>query len=215
MRIEWILILGALALAACGGGGGAGDETRTVALPSDPDLDGCLRSDGRGAWPWVPGLMRSLTGELYDGVDYLDCRQFYTFDLSGLPAGARIEHATLRLYQVEVVGNPYGSLGDVVVDRVHFEQAILAAYFDGNNLDREIGTLSTDAALGYREVVVTSAVRADLADGRTRSQFRVRVDLPGLSVADGRSDFVRFTDAEGSAGDTAHPPVLVLTYTAP
>ena len=220
MRMGWILILAALGPAACGGGGGGGGDgdagrVFTIVLESEAALDGYLLADGRGGWDWEPGWLASLTGELYTADEYVEARQFYTFDHPALPEGASIVRATLRLYQVAVEGDPFATLGDVVVDQVHYDLTMRASYFDGNTFNREIATLSTDAAIGYREGIVTSAVRIDLAEGRTRSQFRLRVIMPGIAAADGHSDYVQFTDAEGSAGDTTHPPVLILEVLMP
>lgn len=215
MRTACILILGGLLLASCGGGGGGGGGTQTVAVPSLASLDGYLREDGGGGWYWEPGYLSPLTGEVYGGGDYVEHRQFYTFEHPALPAGASIVRATLRLYQSAVVGDPFGTLGDVIVDQVHFDESTSSSDFDGNTFNREIGVVSTDAALGYRDTIVTSAVRIDHEAGRPRSQFRLRVDMPTFGIADAASDWVRFTDAEGGAGDTEHPPVLILEVAMP
>jgi len=216
-------ILGILALAACGGGGGGGGGVEipsatlvhTLPLMSDPDLDGYLQEDGLGGWRWRPGLMTPRTGELYVGGENKDYRQFYTFDLSALPADATIVRATLRLFQTHVVGDPYDAIGDVVVDHVHYGEAIELADFEGNTFNRNIGTLSTDRAISYHELVVTSAVQIDWEGGRTRSQFRLRLAAGAFSIVNHQSDYVQFTDAEGSAGDAVHVPELVVRYTRP
>ena len=219
MRQICISILGILALAACGGGGGGGGEIptgtliQTLPLMSDPDLDGYLQEEGFGGWAWRPGLLPSRTGEGLSGGEYRDYRQFYTFDLRALPAGATIVRATLRLCQTYVQGDPYGTIGDVVVDHVHFDPVVHLADFDGNTFNRNVGTLSTDASIRYHELVVTSAVQIDVADGRTRSQFRLRLDRGSFSIINGQTDYVQFTDAEGSAGDAVHVPALIVQYT--
>src|SRR5262245_37116012 len=92
----------AIALAAGCSGNPAGPSTK-VTLNSTASLDGWVQSNGvanaSSGGPLV-GDFESVS----PGVGY---RQFYSFDISTIPAGAHIVSATLRLYQAIVTGSPY------------------------------------------------------------------------------------------------------------
>lgn len=146
-------------------------------------------------------------------------RQLYSFDIaiaSILPATA-ITSATLRLYQCDVAGSPYGlsSLGNVIVDHVNYGNIFdpFGSAYDGATAASNIGTLSTTASLGYRSLDVTTWAQNDLTASRVRSQYRLRFSLFD-SNADFNDDFAQFADAEDSlcAGvATNQPPQLAVT----
>jgi hypothetical protein len=103
-------------------------------------------------------------------------RGYMRFDLSSLPPGASIASATLVTYQDAVDGAPFDT-GSVVLDHVDLGPGLDkdddgAAPLPGGLL---FATLSTSAAPGERAVDVTAAVQADLAGGRSTSDFRLRL----------------------------------------
>ena len=199
-----------LLLAACGGGGGGGDGTPSVTLIAAPEYDGLASTTGMVSFR--PETAAPTTGDLEAtyGPGY-ETRQLFAFHLGPLPAGVRVVRAELRLWQGVVEGAPYEKNGNVIVDHVDYIPDPGPNTYDGQDLSRDIGTLSTSAALGLRTLVVTEAVRADLVAGRPWSQFRLRFWQPiVLPIIDHANDYVRFVTAEGRvAGDL---PTLVIFH---
>ena len=67
------------------------------------------------------------TGDVEDFLaTRLVARQFYSFELTGIPSNASVRSATLRLYQANVEGTPYGigNLGSVIVDHVNYDTSL-------------------------------------------------------------------------------------------
>jgi hypothetical protein len=182
-------------------GGGEPD----LELRSMQALDGWVRSDRNSQTTGTP-----IAGDL-DAVPIATgngYRVFYSFDLTALPPGGTIGSATLRLYQESVQGNPYGELGNVVVDHLDYGAALDSADFDAPALTSNIGTLSSNANLEYKSLVVTSRVLADIAAGRPRSQFRIRFS-GNDGNNDGSNDNATFTDGEWLLGNY---PKLQVTF---
>ncbi len=179
----------------------------TLTLPSDPALDGFVTNDGQaiatGAGPAVGDTDAILPGRAG--------RQFFSFQIAGVPTTAEIVSATLRLYQAGVDGDPFGSLGSLVVDRVDLGDALDASDYDRPALQAEIGLLPTEVTLGYKALDVTAAVQAERASGRTRLQLRLR-----FSQRDGdhdtQNDLVAFSDAELSCCQVQEPSQLVVVF---
>jgi hypothetical protein len=194
-----------LLVSSCGGGG---DEPISLTLVGQAPLDGVVSNTGAvNAAGGGPG-----TGDL-DIVPNLCVRQFFTFSLASVPADATVLTAYLRLVQTAVVGAPYSNHGFVVVDHLDYGPALDATDFARVALTFGLGPLSADASLGPRTVDVTAQVQADLAAGRTTSQFRTRFSGAEFDN-DGFLDYVTLSDAELStpgahAGDE---PRLLLTY---
>jgi hypothetical protein len=185
-----------------GTGPGGGGPDVTVDLPSTASLDGWVRSDGNLAATGNP-----ITGDIDAAAPGLGYRQFYSFDLSGLPSGATIVGATLSLYQAGSTGAPYAELGNVVVEHVDYGDMLDPTDYATTPLGGTAATLSTNATVGYKTVDVTARVAADVAAARSRSQFRLRFSTLD-SNNDGGSDFAQFNDAEAAA----NRPVLSVTY---
>lgn len=214
----------ALVATGCGGGAaadrGAGSGTPvtplpvpvfpvllTATLPSEASRDGWV--DLHGVWS-ADGANSGGLGDSTFGFSAR--RQFFSFDFGSLPADATILSAVLRLYQEEVAGSPYSTLGAVIAD--HLDYGDLDGFdYDLPALLENVGTLSSDAAIGWRTLDLSSAVRADLSSGRPRTQVRLRWSLQD-SDGDFEADQARFTDAE-DALRTGHSPALVITYTTP
>lgn len=180
--------------------------TETLTIVATSSLDGWVTSSG-AVQTAAGGPMTGDADALTPGVSF---RQFYSFDLSGVPAGAEVELATLRLYQASSAGTPYTSLGNVVVDHVNYGALLTAAAFDQTAIASSIGVLSSNATIEYKTLAVTSAVQDDVSIGRARSQFRLRMSIIG-SDNDGTNDSVTFSDAELSCC-LGQPPQLVITY---
>lgn len=179
----------------------------TVTLNSTASLDGWVQSDGV-ANANAGGPLVGDFEQFSPGVGY---RQFYSFDISTIPAGAHIVSATLRLYQAVVVGSPYVNLGNLIVDRVDIGAALDGVDFNAAPLTANLGTLSTNATIEYKTLDVSTAVQADLGASRSKSQFRIRFSLRDFNN-DGLRDLVQLTEAEDSCCHVSKPPELVIEY---
>jgi len=219
-----VALVTALALLpACGGGGTSTpgpDPTQSLTILGDASRDGYVEiTGGAFALAGSAGSQPSKIGD--DGGFSPSTRQFFSFDLPTLPAGATIQSATLRILQESVSGAPYTQIsgstglpthGVVTVDHLVYD-VLDSSDFNLAPLTPNIGTLSTTTTIEVKTLVVTTQVLADRAAARTRSQFRVRwanADDDG----DGVADNARYTDTEDLAA-TGNPPRLVITYTLP
>jgi hypothetical protein len=138
-------------------------------------------------------------------------RGFVTFDVSALD-GDTAESATLRVYECAVLGNPFGSLGSVVVDHITPGTPPGQGQYSGSTLTSDIGTIAPDATVGFRYLTVTSAVESDVASNATYSQFRLRFSIEDGNN-DGVSDYVDFNTSNSGdcTGNAANAPVLIVT----
>jgi hypothetical protein len=212
---RWLACLPLLALAVLPSCGGCGcsdpvvtPTPQTLTLPSEADRDGWASTGNFVAD--APSGDTALTGDTVTGTQAR--RQFFSFDLSTLPASATIQSATLRLFQEGVTGTPYTTHGVVVVDHLVYD-LLDASDYDAAPLTANVGNLSTAVALEYKTLNVTTQVQADVAGTHTRSQFRVRWSLQD-NDGDPTDDFARFVDAE-DLGASGNPPQLVIVYTVP
>lgn len=140
--------------------------------------------------------------ELVDGrVD----RGFCSFDL-----GDRyILDATLRVVQFEADADSYMGGDVVVVDHVDFGPTLDGSDFDLVPLAANIGTISSDGALEAKTLNVTTAVREDIVQGRTRSQFRLRY-RDDETAPTRRVRFEGYANFDGTP--LQNPPALIVSY---
>ncbi|MGD8794401.1 MAG: CARDB domain-containing protein, partial [Anaerolineae bacterium] len=89
----------------------------TLVILSEPGLDGYWLNTGNGsnAADIVVG-----NGEISGDTGEVISRGFLSFDLSGIPAGAVVEGVELRFFQSQIVGEPYASLGGLVLEQVRY-----------------------------------------------------------------------------------------------
>ncbi len=208
--ISMLVVLGFLV--PVGGCGSATNPRQEVpillAIESDGARDGFVRSDGFlrvvGSGPGV--------GDLDDARLGLGLRMFYSFPLREIPAGAQITSVALRVYQEDRSGRPYANLGDLLVDHIDPGDALDPADYEGNTLDADVGSLSQAFVRGYTILDVQSCVRRDMAEGRTRSWFRLR--FPRDSNLDGENDIIILNDGENSRRSN-NLPVLEVIYLRP
>ncbi len=186
------------------------DDTPIV-VGSTASLDGYARSDFFASATGSPA-----TGDKDASFPGIGWRQLYSFDISGMSPSATITAAVLRLYQCDVEGAPYTSLGNVIVDHVNYGGVFdpSGGAYNSAPLASNIGILSTTSTIGYRLLDVTTSVQNDLTASRVQSQYRLRFSIQDTN-SDLADDFAQFTDAEDSpcAGQasTNQPPELVLT----
>lgn len=224
-RLALAALLGSsLALAGCGGGGAEGGDDGNEEDPiiedpivppvqteytiaSTPELDGSARQNGvsnegrSDVEPWVGD------GPFVIGSGSNVFASFYSFDLSSLPAGARIRSATMSLYNRAILGDPQGMNVLVRVDHVRFGVIFPNAPLGGTTEQFNFAQLTDLNQLGRKNVDVTAQVQADLDAGRTRSQYRLRGAISTNN--DPVADVMRLTDGEDSAG-TGELPLLII-----
>jgi DNA-binding beta-propeller fold protein YncE len=182
-------------------------DVTPVVVGSTADLDGEAGSDNTATS--AGGAPR--TGDVDSFPADIAYRQFYSFDLSGLPAGTIVSAATLRLYQASVTGAPYdGTLGSIVIDHVNYGASLDGTDYAIGALLSNVGALSSDGSVGYRTLSVASRVQDDLSNGRTRTQYRLRFSLSDANL-NGNDDYAQFTDFEDSCCSVNRPPQLTIT----
>ena len=181
---------------------GGTDCPITLTLNSTRGLDGYVTSTG-SAVTWSQA-------EVGDNSVNIAVRGFLSFDISGIPLSANIISATLRVYQEGVNGTPCADLGNVIVDHLDYSTTLDGTDYDLAALQSNVGTLSNNAAIEYKTLHVTARVKADINDGRARSQYRLL--LPTHTDSDNFEDAAFFTSANCCTNSL---PELVVTYQVP
>ena len=134
---------------------------------------------------------------------------FWSFDISGLPSGATIESAILRLFQSGTAGAPTAAFALARLDHVNYGTVFPATSGAFNVISTDIAQLTDlDTANVPKPLEVTGAVQVDLDAGRPRSQFRLRPAIPTNN--DAQADFMVFTD--GETANASIRPMLIITY---
>jgi hypothetical protein len=137
-------------------------------------------------------------------------RGFVSFDISGLPAGATIEEATLRLYQGKVIGSPYSAGDSLRVDHLTYGDSLDNADYAAPALSSSFATLTSNNSIEWKDVDVTDAFRNDAANARSQSQFRIHFQVENTG-GDVQGDFAYFESADNNMG-TGNTPQLVVRY---
>jgi hypothetical protein len=133
-------------------------------------------------------------------------RGFCSFPL----AQVRVLQATLRMSQYEAGPGSYAGGEEVVVDRVDIGAALDGSDFDAPADEVEIGTLSTSATIGFKQLDVTQSLRNAVASSRTKAQFRFRY-RDDLTV---ETEHVRFEGVSDFNGNPMpNPPLLQIRFT--
>jgi hypothetical protein len=210
-RLSYVMILRkgvALILflpVACGPGttgvGGGGGGTASDTLQIVEDLTGVVNTLGSAP---VGGTV--FAGDQDESTPGLQTRGVLSFDLTTIPVGKTIRTAYLKVIQSAVEGAPLTDLGNLVLDHVDLGGVIDAADFSLPALSSGFAVLSDDPVNGRRLVNVFQRVKADLAAGRTVSQFRVRFSVKD-GDNDGFQDLVKLNDVTDDP-----PPIIILTY---
>jgi len=170
-------------------------------LSSSTSLDG-FRSSNNGG---------NATLEIRAGRNVnLVTRGFVSFDLSDIPSGATITEASLRLYQAKIIGNPYGAGGSLKVDHLTYGDSLDNEDYGAAALSSSFITLTNNASIEWKDAVVTDRVKDDIANGRSRSQFRIHFQTENTG-GDVTGDFAYFEAAENNMA-TGNTPQLVIKY---
>lgn len=203
-------------VAACstsGNGVGPSSSARSDTLMVAAEQTGFVQS-GAGDPAFASPGTDIVVGDEAARDPLIDVRGFIGFDISSLPSGIRLQSATLVATQCGISGSPF-SLGNVVVDHVSYAVPFDTAVFAETALATTIGTLSTDSSLGTRSVSVTSSVANDILDGRTSSQFRLRMS-GNADAGNGPSNQVIFASDSANTLDctpvSAQQPRLIIAF---
>jgi len=175
--------------------------TKSKILKATTQLDGFRSSNGGG----------NNSVDIRAGRnENLVTRGFISFDIDEIPEGATITEVILKLYQVRVIGSPYTTSGVLEVDHLTYGDAL-----DGNDYSMAallsgFATLSKNKTSGWKETAVTNAIQDDVANARSKSQFRIHfeTEVKGGNVA---GDFTYFESADNSEG-TGNTPQLIVKY---
>jgi hypothetical protein len=182
-------------------------QPQTLRLTSEDRLDGYVLNDGSSS---TDQQILVGNGRIEDSVGELIVRGFMSFDLSGLPAGATIQSVELRFYQQEVRGDPYGKLGNLVLERVDYGSNLDAGDFATPALDS--GTIGQETSSGSWYVIsdptLATWLERELSAERSRLQLRLRFtqEMDG----DGEEDYVSITGGGLLSGQNA--PQLTIVY---
>lgn len=200
-----------LFLAGCGGGGGGADEDEQNApvqmtIVSTPELDGLAGIVGQSADtandqpPAVGDFSASIGGQIVG---------YYSFDVSQIPAGARIVSARLSLFSARTLGDPQAMMVHVKVDHVNYGGVFPQALIAGASLDFDFAQIQDLNVTGRKDIDVTAKLQDDLDSGRSTTQYRLRGAVGTNN--DNQVDVVIFTDAEDTDG-FGELPLLIVEY---
>jgi hypothetical protein len=174
---------------------------KTKTLVSTASLDGFESSNGGG----------NTTVDIRAGRNVnLVTRGFVSFDLSSIPSNSTITEATLRLYQIRTSGNPYSVGGKLMVDSLNYGNSLENSDYALTAITTNLVVLTTNPSIEWKDAYVTEAVKKDLSEGRTKSQYRIHfeTEVQGGDVA---GDFAYFESADNSEG-SGNTPQLVIKY---
>ena len=166
-------------------------EATTKILAADDSKSGDVISDGSyvgiGSSHYIAG----------DNTANKGIRCFLTFDLSTLPAGANISSAYLNLTSSTLYGDPFGDLGNMVLEQVRYGTSLTAGDYNTPSVNYICQYVSKPTTSKN----VTTAVKNEFSLGYNRFQVRLRF----TSKTDNNGDFDRIVFSN---------PTLTITYTA-
>ena len=181
-------------------------DSGTITSTSDADLDGYRSNDGSGS---KNQDVLQGNGEFSSGVGELIWRGLMSFDLSEIPAGATIDSAELRFYQVKVEGSPYGKLGGLVLEHVDYGNRLSADAFDTPALGSTVLSAQTSPGTWYALSNATIASWVQDAVNAGRDQFQVRLRWQQESDGDGEEDYVAVESGNNFFGTGNLPQVTI------
>jgi hypothetical protein len=217
MRIPTLALalVGVAFLGAGGCGAGAPADPAPVEAPrtglhhifSTAALDGVVASDG--TFDASGGSLR--TGDLDGFTNGLGSRQFFSFDLTTIPAGVTVRAVEVCLQQVDQVGSPYLTHGPARFELVDYGLSLDGADFDVPAL-LDIGGLSANGSTFSGRCTGTTAIPLSyIAPPATRLQVRVRFESHD-SDSDGVSDYVVFADSESAPSSSIFAPTMLVYW---
>ncbi len=176
-------------------------SVKTKILPSTASLDGFRSSNGGG----------NAALEIRAGRNAnLVTRGFVSFDISDIPEGVTIQEVTLRLYQADIKGNPYGVGGSLKIDHLTYGDSLDNADYGAAAISSSFTTLSGNAVKEWKDAIVTDAVKNDISNARSRSDFRIHFQIENTG-GNSEGDFAYFEASENNMA-TGNTPQLVVKY---
>ena len=184
-------------------------EPETVTLKSVGKLDGYWLNDGSGS---NSEEILVGNGQLVDPVGELVARGFMSFDMSGIPAGSTIDSVELRFHQQEIQGDPYGKLGNLVLEQVDYGASLGDSAYSTPALESAMleSETSPDAWYIFSDPTILSWVQSNLDAGQSR--FQLRLQFRQETDADGEEDWISIAPGGGVLG-SRNAPQLTITYT--
>ena len=176
-------------------------QATLLRLLTVPGLDGWVQGDG------TVNTSTAFAALGDAGAPGVVARGFFGFDISPVSPSETITGAVVRIFQAAVLGDPYATLGEVVVDHVDVGPALDAGDYTLAPLTTGVGTISTNATLERKTLVVGAQVAADQAAGRGLSHFRLRFSIQDED-GDLDDDFLQLATAEDP--DPVHLPELIV-----
>jgi hypothetical protein len=176
-------------------------ERQTVALGSEPALDGCIEA---GYQPQL--FVRRFDAPSCGYTTSYPILHLFSFDRSGLP-GAIVEEATLRVHLVDAY-DPSAYLASVAYAAADEAPPVGFAWPFVSDVPEALVPLATSGSGPSQERIdVTALVQADVAAGRPRTQFRLRSPNNGPYGLGGTVYFAEIADARA--------PTLLVTALVP
>lgn len=143
-------------------------------------------------------------GDADANVPNSSLRGAMSFDLTLIPAGEKVTSATLFTRECAVVGSPIAKMGNVLLEHVNFGPVLDYTAYNTPVLDTTGGILTSDSTVGKHTRNVTAAVLADLAAGRTTTQFLL-IMSEFADSHDSVNDYVVFQAPSGSFNTLCNP----------
>lgn len=201
------------ALAACNsentGPGGVQTDTLTALSPNSG-----IMSNKNGVVSFF-GQSEIEVGDLDQSDPGATERGLVTF-LVALYEGDTVSNAVVRLDQCYTAGNPFATLGNVVLEAVPYSNPPGPTQFSGPASNGLSATLTSAADTGFVYGTMTAPVAAAIADSVYYVQFRLRFSNEDDNF-NGQDDYVDFLTNGNPTGHCASSvtgqPVLILTLT--
>lgn len=174
---------------------------------SDPNLDGYRGNNGTGS---NKQDVLVGNGEMVNQGE-LVWRGFMSFDISDIPAGSNVKNVELRFFQAKVGGNPYGKLGNLIIDHVVYGSKLSDNAYHVPALESAVLPQQTAPASWYilSDPTLNAWVQNDLAAGR--ATFQVRLRFMQETDGDGQEDYLGIESGNNFFG-TGNVPQLIVTY---
>ncbi len=155
-------------------GGCGGNPGPVVTIYMNGDQSGYVES---GSYHVAVHAVEPVVGDVDSDTPGSILRGILQFPIDTIPQTAVITGAELVLTQCKVDGNPYGVHGNVFVDHITFTDPFDTLAFDSPAIGATLGVISDNAKLEQKTLTVTTAVRADLAAGRSATQYRLSMPV--------------------------------------
>jgi hypothetical protein len=185
----------------------AATEPESVTLQSDANLDGFQTNSGDGS---TTEEIYVGNGELVEPHGELVARGFMSFDLSDIPEGATVEGIELRFYQGDIEGDPYGKLGNLLIEQVVYGDQLDATAFSAPALNSAALAKQTSPNSWYTlaDAAIAEWVADSLESGQ--SNFQLRLRFAPETDGDGEEDWIAVAPGGGALGSSRSPQLTVI-----